>query len=641
MTAVAALLLLLPLAAAAVNGLFGRALDKKLHGRLPGVIATAAAAGCFVLSVVAFFEVVALPEEARSLAVPLYTWLDLGAGAQRLALDVGLLLDPLSVTWALVVTGVGSLIFLYSIAYMEHEEGRARYFAYLSLFLFSMLVLVLGGNLVLTFVGWEGVGLCSYLLIGFDYGKLSAADAGRKAFLVNRIGDVGFLIAMFWTWSQYGTLDHVALKVALVGVAAVPALLALGYFVGATGKSAQLPLFVWLPDAMAGPTPVSALIHAATMVTAGIYLLCRLSPLFVLAEGVLDVVAWVGALTALFSGLIALRQRDIKKVLAYSTVSQLGYMFLGCGVHAFSSAAFHVVTHAFFKALLFLGAGAVIHALHGEQDLWKMGGLKRQLPKTARVMKIGALALAGIPPLAGFFSKDEILGAAFNAGMHGHVDKFVLWGVGVVTAALTAFYSARLIALCFEGESRLAPDEHPHEAPAMMAIPLQVLAVLSVIGGLGLGIEAVGWMPLHHWLAPSLASAPDGAHPSAFFTWALLVLAAFVAILFWRVGSAWFRGEFEAPRRLELQFPRAARALAGRFWVDEIYDRAVVRPLRGVAELCLEFDVRVVDGLYNLAASCSALLATGVRILQNGVVHAYAFWFIAGAAFFLWLASRS
>ena len=255
MTAVAALLLLLPLAAAAVNGLFGRAFEARMRGKMPGVIATAAAAGCFVLSVVAFFQVVALPEEARSLAVPLYTWLDLGAGAQRLAIDVGLLLDPLSVTWALVVTGVGSLIFLYSIAYMEHEEGRARYFAYLSLFLFSMLVLVLGGNLVLTFVGWEGVGLCSYLLIGFDYGRPSAADAGRKAFLVNRIGDVGFLIAMFWTWSQYGTLDHVALQVALVGVAAVPALLALGYFVGATGKSAQLPLFVWLPDAMAGPTP--------------------------------------------------------------------------------------------------------------------------------------------------------------------------------------------------------------------------------------------------------------------------------------------------------------------------------------------------------------------------------------------------
>jgi NADH-quinone oxidoreductase subunit L len=256
-------------------------------------------------------------------------------------------------------------------------------------------------------------------------------------------------------------------------------------------------------------------------------------------------------------------------------------------------------------------------------------------------MKIGALALAGIPPLAGFFSKDEILGAAFNAGMHGHVDKFVLWGVGVVTAALTAFYSARLIALCFEGESRLAPDVHPHEAPAAMAIPLQVLAVLSVVGGLGLGIEAVGWMPLHHWLAPSLASAPEGGHPSAFLTWALLLLAAFVAVLFWRISSAWFRGDFAAPRRLELQFPRAARALAGRFWVDEIYDRAVVRPLRGVAELCLEFDVRVVDGLYRFAASLSALLATGVRILQNGVVHAYAFWFIAGAAFFLWLATRA
>jgi NADH-quinone oxidoreductase subunit L len=641
MTIVGALLLLLPLAAAAVLGLFGRALDGKMHGRLPGVLATAAAFACFALSVVAFTRLAGLPEEQRSLAVPLYTWLDLGAGAQRLALDVGLLLDPLSVTWALVITGVGSLIFLYSVAYMEHEEGRARYFAYLSLFLFSMLVLVLGGNLVMTFVGWEGVGLCSYLLIGFDYYKSSAADAGRKAFLVNRIGDVGFLIAMFWTWSQYGTLDHAGLKAALVGVTAVPALLALGYFVGATGKSAQLPLFVWLPDAMAGPTPVSALIHAATMVTAGIYLLCRLSPLFVMAGWVLDLVAWIGAGTALFAGLIALRQRDIKKVLAYSTVSQLGYMFLGCGVHAFSSAAFHVVTHAFFKALLFLGAGAVIHALHGEQDLWKMGGLKKQLPKTALAMKIGALALAGIPLFAGFFSKDEILGAVFAQGMHGHVDKFVLWGIGLVTAALTAFYSARLIALCFEGESRLAPDVHPHEAPAPMAIPLQVLAVLSVVGGLALGVEVLHWQPLHHWLASSLATAEEVPELPAFYSWSLLILASFVAILLWRIGSSWFRGDFAAPRRAELLLPRFAKLLAGRFYVDELYDRVVVRPLRGVAELCLEFDVRVVDGLYRLAASTSALLATGVRILQNGVVHAYAFWFIVGAALFLWLATRS
>jgi NADH-quinone oxidoreductase subunit L len=408
-------------------------------------------------------------------------------------------------------------------------------------------------------------------------------------------------------------------------------------FIGATGKSAQIPLHVWLPDAMAGPTPVSALIHAATMVTAGIYLLCRLSPLFVLAEWALDVVAWVGALTALFAGLIALRQRDIKRVLAYSTVSQLGYMFLACGVHAFGSAAFHVVTHAFFKALLFLGSGAVIHALHGEQDLWKMGGLKHHLPKTARAMRIGAFALAGIPPFAGFFSKDEILGATFARGMHGHVDHFVLWGLGIVTAALTAFYSARLITLCFEGESRVDPRLHPHEAPAPMAIALQILAVASVVGGALLGIEAIGWMPLHHWLAPTLTHAEAEAVPAA-LPWILMTFAALIAVLLWRLGSQWFRGDFAVPRRLELANPRAAKALAGRFWVDEIYDWTVVRPLRGVADLCLAFDVQVVDGLWRLTGATSALLATAVRVLQNGVVHAYAFWFLAGAALLLWLA---
>jgi NADH-quinone oxidoreductase subunit L len=633
MTAVAALLLLIPLAAAAICGFLGA----RLKGRSAGILATLGAASCFVLALVALVKLLGMPESGRSLSVPLYTWLALGAKAEPLTLNVGLLLDPLSVTWALVITGVGSLIFLYSIAYMEHEAGVPRYFAYLSLFLFSMLILVLGENLFLTFVGWEGVGLCSYLLIGFDYGKESAANAGRKAFLVNRVGDVGFLIAMFWTWKQFGTLDHVALRTALAGVTVVPALLALGYFVGATGKSAQLPLFVWLPDAMAGPTPVSALIHAATMVTAGVYLLCRLSPLFVLAEWALDVVAWVGVLTALLAGLIALRQRDIKKVLAYSTVSQLGYMFLGCGVHAFGSAAFHVVTHAFFKALLFLGSGAVIHALHGEQDLWKMGGLKHHLPKTARAMKIGALALAGIPPLAGFFSKDEILGAAFAGGMHGHVGHFVLWGLGMVTAALTAFYSARLVALCFEGTSRGDPKVHPHEAPAAMAIPLQVLAVASIAGGALLGIEVTPWQPLHHWLAGTLAHGEAEAVPAS-LPWILLLFAALVAVLMWRLGTQWFQGDFALPRRLELANPRTAKLLAGKFWFDELYDRLVVRPLRGVAELCLLFDQRVVDGLFRLAASFAALLSTAIRVLQNGVVHAYAFWFLAGAAFLLWLA---
>jgi NADH-quinone oxidoreductase subunit L len=373
------------------------------------------------------------------------------------------------------------------------------------------------------------------------------------------------------------------------------------------------------------------------MVTAGIYLLCRLSPLFVLADWALDVVAWVGALTALFAGLIALRQRDIKKVLAYSTVSQLGYMFLACGVHAFGSAAFHVVTHAFFKALLFLGSGAVIHALHGEQDLWKMGGLKRHLPKTARAMKIGAFALAGIPPFAGFFSKDEILGVAFARGMHGHVDQFVLWGLGIVTAALTAFYSARLITLCFDGESRGDPHLHPHEAPAPMAIALQVLMVASILGGALLGIEAAGWLPLHHWLAPTLALAETEEVPKI-LPWILMTFAALIAVLMWRLGARWFSGDFAIPRRLELANPRAAKLLAGRFYVDEIYDWIVVRPLRGIADLCLQFDVKVVDGLWRLMGEISALLATLVRLLQNGVVHAYAFWFLAGAAFLLWLA---
>jgi len=632
MNLVGALLLALPLGTAAVIGL----LHRRLATKQAGALAFGMTAACFGLAVAAFFHLQGLPADARVVEVPLWRWMELGGGASRLALDVGIYLDVLSVTWTLFITGVGSLIFLYSIAYMSHEEGGARYFAYLSLFLFSMLTLVLGSNLALTFLGWEGVGLCSYLLIGFEYGKETAANAGRKAFLVNRIGDVGFLIGMFWTWKLFGTLEVRELTPALLAAGALPPLLAIAFFVGACGKSAQLPLFVWLPDAMAGPTPVSALIHAATMVTAGIYLLCRLSPLFAAAGWALDVVAWVGAGTALFAGLIALRQRDIKRVLAYSTVSQLGYMFLACGLGAFASAAFHVVTHAFFKALLFLGAGAVIHALHGEQDLWKMGDLKHHLPKTARAMKAGAFALAGIAPFAGFFSKDEILGVAFAQAYAGDSSRWVLWGMGVATAALTAFYTARMMTLCFGGTSRVDPHLHPHEAPAPMAFALQLLAVLSLVGGALLGIEALHWMPLHHWLEPVLAPAPE-VHLSATLTWALMALALLIAVLSWRVGAKWYSGDFAAARAAEYSLPRLARAIAGRFWVDEIYAVLVVRPLRFLAELALEFDTRVVDGLFRGLGQLAALLGTGLRLLQNGVVHAYAFWFVAGAALLLWL----
>ncbi len=644
MTVIAGLLLLLPLLAAAFLGCCGRLLP----GKLPGKIAFATAATCFVLALICFAKLLGLPAERRAIAAPFWTWIDLGSGTSHLALTAGAWLDPLSITWTLFITGVGSLIFLYSIAYMvdhdgKEQEGYARYFAYLCLFLFSMLMLVLGENLVLTFLGWEGVGLCSYLLIGFEYGKETAANAGRKAFLVNRIGDVGFLIALFWTWKLFGTLTPRELPPLIAAAAPIPPLLALGYFVGAAGKSAQLPLSVWLPDAMAGPTPVSALIHAATMVTAGIYLLCRLSPLFVAASWALDVVAWVGGLTALFAALIALRQRDIKRVLAYSTISQLGYMFLACGLGAFASAAFHVVTHAFFKALLFLGSGAVIHALHGEQDLWKMGGLKHHLPRTAAAMRWGAFALAGIAPFAGFFSKDEILGVAFAQGHAGHLSSYVLWGLGVGTAALTAFYTSRMMTLCFDGESRGDPHLHPHEAPAPMAMALAVLKLLALVGGVALGFEALHWMPLHEWLEPVLAASPHPAHLEPLLTWCLMALAFMIAVLAWRIGAKWYtadHGEFVVPRTLELTTPRLARLLAGRFFLDEIYQGVLVRPLRFIADLCREFDQRVVDALFRGAGQLAALLGTVVRLLQTGVVHAYAFWMLVGAVLLLWLAVR-
>ncbi|HWP35224.1 MAG TPA: NADH-quinone oxidoreductase subunit L, partial [Thermodesulfobacteriota bacterium] len=488
----------LPLAGFLVNGL--------LAGRLPkgavGVVACGSVGAAFVLALLALGDLLELPPGARAIEEVAFTWI--AAGPFRA--DFGLLLDPLSATMVLVVTGVGFLIHVYSTAYMADEPGYGRYFAYLNLFTFAMLLLVLANNYLLLFVGWEGVGLCSYLLIGYWYERPAAARAGLKAFIVNRIGDVGFALGVMLVFALFGSLAYSevlprAADVLSHGTALAVALL---LFVGAIGKSAQVPLYVWLPDAMEGPTPVSALIHAATMVTAGVYMVARSSPIYVLAPEAMAAVAVVGAVTALFAASIGLAQTDIKRVLAYSTVSQLGYMFLAAGVGAFAAAIFHLVTHAFFKALLFLGAGSVIHALGGEQDLRKMGGLRPQLPLTYATVLIGTLAIAGFPPLAGFFSKDAILAAAFGAGPLGRA----LWAVGLVTAGLTAFYMFRLLFLAFHGRPRPSPEAlaHLHEAPAPMAVPLVALAVGSALAGfLGVPHALGGSDGLGRFLAPALA----------------------------------------------------------------------------------------------------------------------------------------
>jgi NADH-quinone oxidoreductase subunit L len=569
-----------------------------------------------------------------------YQWIAAGA----FSADVAFRLDALSAVMVLVVTGVGFLIHVYSVGYMHHDPGFARYFAYLNLFTTSMLILVLADNLLLLFVGWEGVGLCSYLLISFWYDKVENAVAGKKAFLVNRIGDAAFLLGLFllvWTvgdgrdgvWTlDLATLEHHrdVLAGSVVGGWPVATVVALLLFVGATGKSAQIPLYVWLPDAMAGPTPVSALIHAATMVTAGVYLLARLEWLYALAPAALAVVAVVGAATALLAGVIATAQMDIKKVLAYSTVSQLGYMFLALGVGVPGAAVFHLVTHAFFKALLFLGAGSVIHGLSGEQDMERMGGLRREMPITFATMTVGVLALAGVWPLSGFFSKDEILWGAFAAGAH---PMPALGVVGLVVALLTAYYGGRLLFLTFFGESRVTEHarHHLHESPAVMTVPLVVLALLSIAGG---------FLPVPAVVAPIVGGEAHGhaAHaPLGFMALALglalggLALAGVFygrlpglpAILAWRLGAVY-------------------RLVRDKLRVDELYDVLVVRPLFALARVCAGLiDPRLIDGAANGAALLVAATAGVWRRAQTGNVQHYALSFLVGALVLLgWYAGR-
>jgi len=608
---------LLPFAGFVINGTLGRRLPK-------GLVTTIALLAPLASLAVVLNAVVA---SAAGLAMP-YTetcpfgWIHAGT----LNVDFSFVLDHLSLVMLLVVTGVGFLIHIYSVGYMGEEEGYWRYFSYMNLFLFFMTVLVLAGNALLMFVGWEGVGLASYLLIGFYFKKQSAADAGKKAFIVNRIGDFGFLIGMFLLLANFGTLSfsEIAAKLAAnpAWTGGILTAIALCLLLGATGKSAQLPLYVWLPDAMEGPTPVSALIHAATMVTAGVYMISRLHFLFDRSPFALGVVAVVGAATALFAATIGLVQNDIKRVLAYSTISQLGYMFLGCGVAAYSAAIFHLMTHAFFKALLFLAAGSVIHALGGEQDMRKMGGLRKKIPITFWTMTAAVFAISGFFPFAGFFSKDAILYAAFLQGTSGKL----LWFVGVVTAVLTAFYMFRLWYLTFMGESR-NHDVHPHESPWSMLGPLVILALLSVGGG-WIGIER-----FNAYLAPSVGEhmAEGGSTQLEIM---LSVLAVAVALIGWFIADRLYRQKPESPAQLAAAFPAGYKLLFNKYFVDEFYGWTVVKPLLAFSKYLLEWvvDVAVLGGLAWLLAGTAMLSGAILQRWQSGNLRSYAAWLALGAA---------
>ena len=628
---------LLPLAGFLINGLLGRRLPKALVTTV-ALLAPLAAFGVVVTACLSLNPLV--PPACVSIpcgppgwvynSLPhvqtLGTWINVGT----LRIDFSFVLDQLSLVMLLVITGVGFLIHIYSVGYMAHDEGYARYFSYLNLFLFFMTTLVLAGNALVMFVGWEGVGLASYLLIGFWFNKTSAAEAGKKAFIVNRIGDVGFLIGMFLLLANFGTLTFSEIATKLdanpAWMGGVLTATALCLLLGATGKSAQLPLYIWLPDAMEGPTPVSALIHAATMVTAGVYMIARTHVLFDHSPFALGTVAVIGAATALFAATIGLVQNDIKRVLAYSTISQLGYMFLGCGVAAYSAAIFHLMTHAFFKALLFLAAGSVIHGLGGEQDLRKMGGLRKKLPVTFATMTMGVIAIAGIPPFAGFFSKDAILFAAFT---HGTLGK-ALWFVGLVTAALTAFYMFRLWYLTFMGESR-NPDAHPHESPWSMLAPLVILAVLSLCGG---------WVAqggrIYAFLAPATGAHPEAASGDR-LEGILSILAVAVAALGWYIARIFYNEKPARPAELAAALPGGYKLLANKYYVDEFYGATVVKPLMVTSTYFLGWvvDKAILGGaawlLGGIATFCGALLARW----QSGNIRSYAAWLAAGAALLL------
>jgi len=604
---------LFPFLGALVNGLWGRRYVRdKAH--IPAIVSTALA---LIVALLVVGDIVADPKATQ---IILFDWIIAGP----LSVQIGFLADPLSAMMLLVVAGVGFLIHIYSIGYMHGDPGYYRFFAYLNLFMFFMLVLITANNYLLMFVGWEGVGLSSYLLIGFWFERKSAADAGKKAFVVNRIGDAGFLLGVFLIYTTFGTFTYLDVFAhAPAASTAIVTAITLCLFVGAMGKSAQIPLYVWLPDAMEGPTPVSALIHAATMVTAGVYMVVRSHVLYQLAPISAEFVAIIGGLTAIFAASIGLVQNDIKRVLAYSTVSQLGYMFLGAGVGGFIAAIFHLVTHAFFKGLLFLASGSVIHALGGEQDMRKMGALGRHLPITSGVFFVGAIAIAGIPPLAGFWSKDGILADTFKSG------HYLLWFIGVVGAFMTAFYMFRLIYLTFYGESRVDHDvlHHVHESPPVMTVPLVILALLSVVGGLILGLPPEhGW--IHRFLGAvvghgvghtvggvveAAAMVEEHLEGGAFHALDVLLMSISVAVGVLGWGLAWFMytRRLDIPARLAEKYRDIYVLLLNKYWVDELYDYIFVRGGKALARFLWGFDERVVDAAVNGASHMTVQTSEG------------------------------
>jgi NADH-quinone oxidoreductase subunit L len=607
----------LPLFGFLFNLLFG----KKAGKGAVSMVALGTVTVSFVLAVSAFLHMRVAP--GQRLELHFFDWIQTGA----LSVPFGFVIDTLSGTMMLVITFVGALIHLYSIGYMHEEEGYYRYFAYLNLFVFFMLLLVLGDSLVLMFVGWEGVGLCSYLLIGYYFETDYAPAAGLKAFLTNRVGDLGVAIGMMALFATFGTLTvggilksagHLHAEVGF-GILTFATLM---LFVGATGKSAQLPLYLWLPDAMAGPTPVSALIHAATMVTSGIYLICRLAPVFQLAPITMNVVAWVGGLTALFAATIGLFQRDIKKVLAYSTVSQLGYMFLALGATGFAAGFFHVFTHAWFKALLFLGSGSVIHALHHEQDLFKMGGLKSKTPITFWTMLIGTLAIMGFPGTSGFFSKDEILYLAY-------LKSPALWVIGVVAACCTSFYMWRLMALTFWGEPRdKHAFDHAHESPISMTVPLAILAIGSAVWGFWGVPEAFGGhYGIGEWLKPALTFGQQhGEHAHhAGPAIVLALVSTSLGLLFGFFGWSKYKQGLAWEENFIAKFPAVHRVLLNKYYVDEAVEKVLLGPIRWFGNLCWKlFDVILIDGIgVNLPAALTKVAGDFITLLQTGRVRNY------------------
>jgi len=612
------LLLAFPAAGALINLLIGHRLSRKLIGGIAsGVVILA-----FLVAVGLWTSLLSLHGEERVVTIHLWDWITIGSFQANAAL----LIDPLSVTMALVVTGVGALIHLYSMSYMEHDERYQRFFIFLNFFIFAMLILVLSDNFVGMFVGWEGVGLASFLLIGFWFDQRDDsygwyADAGKKAFLVNRIGDFGMILAIAAIWSTLGTVTFLDVFEAAGHEMAVGAanLICLLLLLGATGKSAQIPLYVWLPNAMAGPTPVSALIHAATMVTAGIYMIARTQTLWHIAEGASLTAAWIGGLTALLAASIALVQVDLKKILAYSTISQLGYMMLGVGLGAYGAAIFHLVTHAFFKALLFLAAGSVMHATHGELDIRKMGGLKEKMPTTFRTFLIGSAALAGLPLMSGFFSKDAILVSALAHNP-------ILYVVGLFTALLTAFYSGRAAFVPFFGQPRNKHlFDHAHESPSLMTIPLWILAVLSILGGL-LNLPVL--LTLEHWLEPAI-----GHHeaPAAWIEITGIILSILIATFGFLLAYARYVRQESRATSLTNVFQALAPHAENKWYVDEFYNMVIVKPILVASEwFATVMDRMGIDALVNGTGRLSMTVGDYARRLQNGAVPTYALSILIG-----------